>query len=65
MSQDRPGPEPVDDFVAVALAMLKLPAAAEYLPGIRANWETITRMGLLVLEAPLDDREEPAPVYRP
>jgi hypothetical protein len=60
-----PAPDPADAFIEAAAAALGLPLTPEYRPGVRQNWETVTRMAKLVLEADMDEREEPAPVYRP
>ena len=60
-----PAPDTTDAFIAAAAAAIGLPLPPEYRPGVRQNWETVTRMARLVLEAEMDEREEPAPVYRP
>ncbi len=58
-------PDATDAFIEAAAAALGLPLSPEFRPGVRQNWETVTRMAKLVLEADMDEREEPAPVYRP
>ncbi len=60
-----PAPDSTDAFIEAAAAALGLPLEPEYRPGVRQNWDTVTRMAKLVLEAGMDEREEPAPVYRP
>ena len=52
------------EAVIDALApLLGLPVAAEHRPGVVANLRMTARLAALVTEFPLDDREEPAPVY--
>jgi hypothetical protein len=52
------------EAVIDALApLLQLPVTAEHRPGVVANLRMTARLAALVAEFPLDDREEPAPVY--
>ncbi len=50
------------DDVAPAIA---LPIAAEHRPGVVANLTTLAVMAQLVMDFPLTDDTEPAPVFRP
>ena len=45
--------------------LLRLEIEPEYRPGIATNLEATARFAALVLEFPLDDEAEPAPVFRP
>ncbi len=45
--------------------MLGIEVTPEYRPGVILNLEVTARFARLVLETPLDEREEPAAVYRP
>ena len=59
---------PAPDFEAVIDAMaplLGIAVAPEFRPGIVQNLATIVRLAAVVLEAEIDEREEPAPVFRP
>lgn len=55
-------PEALIDAVA---PVLQLEIAPEYRPGIVTNLEAMARFAALVLDFPLDDHAEPAPVFRP
>ena len=59
------GDEPFDaEAIIDAVApLLGLPVAPEHRPGVVANLRMTARLAVLVAELPLDDREEPAPVY--
>jgi hypothetical protein len=52
-------------YVVAAAPMLKLNFTEEHLPGIILNIERIAALAALVLDFPLDDASEPAPVFRP
>ncbi len=59
---------PVFDAEAYArsmLAVLGLEAEPAWLPGIVMNLQRTEELARLVLEFPLEDGEEPAPVYTP
>ncbi len=62
MTEQRFEPEAVIDAMA---PLLRLEIAPEYRAGIVANLEATARFAALVLEFPLDDHSEPAPVFRP
>ena len=54
------------DAVIDAMApLLGIPVDPAFRPGIVANLELIALLAALLDEAPLDEREEPAAVYRP
>ncbi len=60
---DAPDPRPSSTRWRRCSASTSTP---EFRPGVVANLETtIARMAALVLAAPLDEREEPAAVFRP
>lgn len=52
-------------YVDSASAMIDLPIPAESRPIVIANLEVARRMVALLDGFELDEREEPAPVYRP
>ena len=61
-------PEPVFDADAVIDAMaplLGLRILPEYRAGIAVNLQATARFARLILDVPLDDHAEPAPVCRP
>ncbi len=45
--------------------LLGLDVRPDYRPGVALNLEATARFAALLLDAPLDDREEPAPVFHP
>ena len=51
--------------VDMAAALVGLPIDPEHRPGIVLNLERIAQMAALVMEFPLPDDAEPAPVFRP
>jgi hypothetical protein len=55
-------PEAVVDAVAPWLGLVIAPA---FRPGVLHNLAVMTAMADLVLAAPVDEREEPAAVFRP
>ncbi len=55
-------PEAVIDAMA---PLLGLAIAPEYRPGIATNLAVTAALAALVLEFPLDDHAEPAPVFHP
>jgi 1-carboxybiuret hydrolase subunit AtzG-like protein len=52
-------------YVDAAAAALGLPLAPAHRPGVIANMERIAGLALLVMELPLDEATEPAPVFEP
>jgi Protein of unknown function (DUF4089) len=59
--------EPFDAgaYVDAAAALVGLPIDPAHRPGIAANIERIAQMAALVMEFPLPDDTEPAPIYQP
>ena len=57
-----PDPEAIIDALA---PLLGIDVTPEFRPGVIANLETTIRLARIVLAAPLDEREEPAAVFRP
>lgn len=54
------------DAIADAMApLLGLVIDPAFRPGVIQNLKVMAAMADLVLSAPMDDREEPAPVFRP
>jgi Protein of unknown function (DUF4089) len=51
--------------VDTVVALIGLPIDPEYRSGVIFNLERIARMAALVMEFPLPDDAEPAPVFRP
>lgn len=51
--------------VDATAALIGLPIDPEHHPGVVLNLEWIAQMAALVTEFPLDDADEPAPVFRP
>jgi hypothetical protein len=65
---DAPPPVPAFDADAVADAMAPLLGLAldpAFRPGVLQNLRVMAAMAGIVLATPLDEREEPASVYRP
>ncbi len=62
MTQKNFDPEAVIDAMA---PLLGLEIAPEFRPGIVTNLEVTANFAKLVLEFPLGDHAEPAPVFRP
>jgi hypothetical protein len=54
-----------DDYLDAAAALVGLPIASDYRPGVLLNLERLAAMAALVEGAPLDREAEPAPIYRP
>jgi hypothetical protein len=52
-------------YVAAATPLLNLELSDGQLPGVILNVERIAAMAALVMDFPLDDASEPAPVFRP
>ena len=52
-------------YIDATALLLRLPIAAEHLPGVRQNFARIAALAQLVIDAPLDVHDEPAPVFQP
>ncbi len=52
-------------FVDAAAAAIGLEIAPEHRPGVIANVERLTAVARLVMEFPLSDEVEAAPVFKP
>ena len=51
-------------YVDAAAALIGLPIDPAHRPGVVLNMERIAQMAALVMEFPLPDEIEPAPVFR-
>jgi hypothetical protein len=54
-----------ESYVTLAAAAQGLEIPPPYRPGVAANLERIAAVAERFLSVPLDDEEEPAPVFRP
>ncbi|MBV8889554.1 MAG: DUF4089 domain-containing protein [Alphaproteobacteria bacterium] len=54
-----------DAYVTAFAALIGLEIAPEHRPGVVLNLTRIAAMAALVMDFPLPDDSEPAPVYRP
>jgi hypothetical protein len=54
-----------DSFATQAATVLGLPISAEHRPGVVHNLDRIAAIARLVMEFPLPEQTEPAPVFRP
>ena len=61
---DRPSFDPQAVIDAMA-PLLGIPVDPSFRPGIVANLELIAMLAALLDAAPIDEREEPAAVFRP
>jgi hypothetical protein len=52
-------------YVDAAAGLIGLPIDPAHRPGVILNFERIAQMAALVMEFPLTDSDEPAPVFRP
>jgi hypothetical protein len=52
-------------YVDAAAKLLGLPLDPAHRPGVVLNLERIAQMAVLVMEFPLPDETEPAPVFTP
>ena len=52
-------------YVDAAAALIGLTIDPAHRPGVVVNLERIAQMAALVMEFPLPDEAEPAPVFRP
>lgn len=53
------------DYVEQTAQLLDLPIAPEYRPGVMENVARIVAIATLVIECPLPEDIEPAPVFEP
>ena len=58
-------PFDADAVIEAASAMLRLNVLPEDRRGVRNNLKTAAKMAALLEQAGIDERIEPAPVYRP
>jgi hypothetical protein len=58
-------PDSLEGWMEAMLPVLGIAADPDHRPGILANLRVTTRLAAMVLDFPLDEREEPAPVFRP
>ena len=54
-----------DAYIAVAAALIGLPLDPEHQCGVALNLRRIAEMAALVMEFPLPDEAEPAPIFTP
>jgi 1-carboxybiuret hydrolase subunit AtzG-like len=54
-----------ETYVDTAAALIGLPIAPAHRPGVVVNFERLAQMAAVVMEFPLPDGVEPAPVFRP
>ena len=52
-------------YVDAAAALIGLPIDPVHRPGVVVNLERLAQMAALVMEFPLPEDAEPAPVFRP
>ncbi len=60
-----PAPLTPEAAAQAAAAQVGLRLQPHHLPGVAENLARLTLQGELLLTFPLDESEEPAPVYRP
>jgi hypothetical protein len=58
-------PFDAEAYVDAAAALIGLPIDPAHRPGVVLNMGRIAQMAALVMEFPLPDEVEPAPVFRP
>jgi hypothetical protein len=58
-------PFDADALIDAAAPVLQLKIAPEFREGIKENLKFAAKMAVLVESAEVDERAEPAPVYRP
>jgi hypothetical protein len=58
-------PPDVAAYVYAAAGLIGLPLDPAHRPGVVLNFERLARMAKLVMEFPLPDETEPAPVFHP
>jgi 1-carboxybiuret hydrolase subunit AtzG-like len=59
-----PSPDPLDDFITAAAAVLGLPLEPEWQSAVKANLVVTLKHANLVAEFALPDAAEPAPVFK-
>ncbi len=57
-------PFDADAYVDAAAALIGLPIAREHRAGVVVNLERLAAMARLVMDFPLPDEVDPAPVFR-
>ena len=55
----------VEEYVDRAAAIAGLPIAPEHRPGVIQNLASTLALAALIMDFPLDEGVEPAPVFRP
>jgi hypothetical protein len=55
----------IEPYVDAAAALVGLDLDPEHRPGVILNMERIAAMAALVMDFPLPDETEPAPVFHP
>jgi len=54
-----------DALIDAAAPLLELPVSEASRPGVKLNLQIAARLAPLVMDFPLDDEAEPAPVFVP
>lgn len=62
-AQTRPHCHDIEAMVDASAAILGLPIAEEHMPGVLANFERIAYMAQRVMEFPIGEEVELAPVF--
>ena len=52
-------------YIDATAHLLQLPIATDHLPGVRQNFARIAALAQLVIDAPVEPHDEPAPVFQP
>jgi hypothetical protein len=60
-----PSSPDIDAWIDAMMPVLGIALDPAFRPGVVQNLQVVLRLAGLVLEFPLDEREEPAPVYEP
>jgi hypothetical protein len=60
-----PDPIDIEAYVEAAAQLVGLPLDPAHRPGVVLNLGRIAQMAALVMEFPLSEETEPAPVYEP
>lgn len=60
-----PDDSELEAFLDAAAPLLGLTVVPEWRAGVLGNLKVTARFAALVAEVPLDERDEPAPVFRP
>ncbi len=64
MVHETPAPD-LDAWIDAMMPVLGITLDPAFRPGVVQNLQVVLRLSALVLELPLDEREEPAPVFEP